>query len=204
VTGSLILRSWVEQLPPLTLPDRAKLALGFDAARLQADLATIEAMEWTPHFVTQNFEGMWDVLPLRHQAGATHPIMKAYTPPDATEFVDADYLAETPYFRQVLAAFESPLKAVRLMRLTPGSRIKEHKDFDLAADWGEARIHVPITTNPGVTFLLNREPVAMKPGEAWYLRLADPHAVTNEGTTDRVHLVIDCIANEWLTSLIRG
>jgi hypothetical protein len=156
-------------------------------------------MAWTDHFVTQNYEGQWDVLPLRHVAGATHPVMQAYSDPAATEFIDADMLSLTPYFRQVLAAFECPLKAVRLMRLTPGSRIKEHRDHDLAADWGEARIHIPITTNPGVTFLLNRVAVGMKPGEAWYLRLADPHAVTNDGDEDRVHLVIDCLATAWLT-----
>ena len=159
-------------------------------------------MTWTDHFVTQNYEGQWDVVPLRHVAGATHPVMQAYSAPDATEFVDAATLERTPYFRTVLAAFECPLTVVRLMRLTPGSRIKEHHDNDLAADWGDARIHVPITTNPGVTFLLNRTPVPMQPGETWYLRLSDPHAVTNDGASDRVHLVIDCKANDWLTAQI--
>ena len=189
-------------MPAPVLPDRVKLPFAFDPARLQADFAAVEAMDWTDHFVRQNYEGQWDVLPLRHQAGATHPVMKAYVPPEAVDFVDADLLAATPYFREVLAAFATPLKAARLMRLTPGSRIKEHRDHDLAADWGEARIHIPITTNPGVTFLLNRTPVAMLPGEAWYLRLADPHAVTNEGDSDRVHLVIDCVANDWLIAML--
>jgi hypothetical protein len=186
----------------LTLPDRARLALTFDPLRLQADLAAIEATTWTDHFVRQNYEGQWDVLPLRHQAGATHPIMQAYTPPDTTDFVDAAILEATPYVREVMAAFRCPLKAVRLMRLTPGSRIKEHNDHDLAADWGHARLHIPITTNPGVTFLLNRTAVTMRPGETWYLRLSDPHAVTNDGETDRVHLVIDCVANDWLIEQI--
>lgn len=183
----------------MTFPDRVRLPLVFDPDRLRADLTAVEAATWTDHFVTQNYEGQWDVLPLRHTAGATHPVMQAYSDPNATEFVDAAILSRAPYFREVLAAFDCPLKAVRLMRLTPGSRIKEHNDHDLAADWGEARIHIPITTNPGVTFLLNRTPVDMKPGEAWYLRLADPHAVTNDGTEDRVHLVVDCTANAWLT-----
>jgi hypothetical protein len=186
----------------LTLPDRAKLPLSFDPTRLRADLAVVEAMHWTDHFVRQNYEGQWDVLPLRHQAGATHPIMQAYTPPDTTDFVDAAILEATPYVREVMAAFRCPLKAVRLMRLTPGSRIKEHNDHDLAADWGHARLHIPITTNPGVTFLLNRTAVTMRPGETWYLRLSDPHAVTNDGDTDRVHLVIDCAANDWLIEQI--
>ncbi|THD37180.1 MAG: aspartyl beta-hydroxylase [Sphingomonas sp.] len=185
--------------PPSAYPDRVRLPLAFDPDRLRADLKAVEAATWTDHFVTQNYEGQWDVLPLRHTAGATHPVMQAYSDPNATEFVDAAILSRAPYFREVLAAFDCPLKAVRLMRLTPGSRIKEHRDHDLAADWGEARIHIPVTTNPGVTFLLNRTPIDMKPGEAWYLRLADPHAVTNDGTEDRVHLVIDCLATPWLT-----
>ena len=190
------------QQPALTLPDRARLPLSFDVARLQADLAAVEAMTWTDHFVRQNYDGRWDVLPLRHQAGATHPIIQAYTPPDATEFVDAAVLARTPYFRAIVETFPCPLKAVRLMRLAPGSRIKEHKDYDLAADWGQARLHIPITTNPGVTFLLNGTVARMAPGETWYLRLSDPHAVTNDGDTDRVHLVIDCEANDWLIGQI--
>ena len=181
-----------------------RLPLAFDPAALQADLATVEGMTWVDHFVRQNYEGQWDVLPLRHVAGATHPIMQATSPPDATEFVDAAVLDRTPAFRAVLAAFECPVKVARLMRLTPGSQIKEHADYDLAADWGKARIHVPVTTNPGVTFLLNREPVTMVPGEAWYLRLADPHAVTNEGDSDRIHIVIDCDVNDWLLGMIRG
>jgi hypothetical protein len=39
----------------------------------------------------------------------------------------------------------------------------------------------------------------MKPGEAWYLRLSDPHAVANRGSSDRVHLVLDLVVNDWLT-----
>jgi hypothetical protein len=38
----------------------------------------------------------------------------------------------------------------------------------------------------------------MRAGEAWYLRLSDPHAVANRGTSDRVHLVLDLVADDWL------
>jgi hypothetical protein len=46
--------------------------------------------------------------------------------------------------------------------------------------------------------------VVMAPGEAWYLRLSDPHSVANRGTTDRVHLVIDCVVDAWLTDQLRS
>ena len=184
------------------LPDRVRLPLVFDPGLLRRDLATIDR-DWIDHLVRQNYEGSWSVLPLRHAAGASHPVMMIYSDPTASEFVDGPLLARTPFFREVLAQFRCPLHAVRLMRLTPGSIIKPHRDHDLAAEWGAARIHVPITTNPDVEFLLNGTPLTMRPGEAWYLRLADEHAVANRGTTDRVHLVIDCIADDWLAAMLR-
>jgi len=42
----------------------------------------------------------------------------------------------------------------------------------------------------------------MKAGECWYLDLSLPHWVENHGSTDRVHLVIDCDVNEWLRKII--
>ena len=182
-------------------PDRLRLPLAFDVGAMARDLAAIDA-DWIDHLVAANYEGSWTVLPLRHPAGATHPVMTIYADPSATEFVDAPVLGRSPTLRAVLAAFRCPLDAVRLMRLAPGSYIKPHRDHDLAAEWGVARLHVPLTTNPGVEFLLNGTPVAMRPGEAWYLRLADEHAVANRGDTDRVHLVIDARVNDWLAALL--
>jgi hypothetical protein len=188
--------------PIAEYPDRVRLPLAFDAARLAADLATLDGTDWVEHFVRQNYEGDWSVLPLRAPVGATHPIQMIYSPPGITDFVDTDFLARTPYFAEVIAAFRCQVMSVRLMRLTPGSVIKEHKDHDLRAEEGVARIHVPVVTNDGVEFYLNREPVKMLPGEAWYLRLADPHSVVNNGAETRVHLVIDVVVDDWMAGLL--
>jgi hypothetical protein len=185
-----------------SFPDRVQLPLAFDPARLAADLARLESEDWIAHFVQQNYEGDWSALPLRAHVGATHPIQMIYSPPNATEFADTPLLGRTPYFREVLAAFACPVTCVRLMRLTPGSVIREHMDNDLAAEEGWARIHVPVTSNPGVEFFLNGTPVPMLPGEAWYLRLADPHRAANRGDADRVHLVIDAKVDPWLAALL--
>ena len=168
----------------------------------EADLAALDGIDWTLHFVPQNFEGDWSALPLRAPASATHPIQMIYSPPGETDFVDTPALAATPYLRAVIASFLCPVRCVRLMRLTPGSVIKEHRDADLSPEHGWARIHIPITTNPDVEFLLNGTPVTMAPGEAWYLRLMDTHSVVNRGTSDRVHLVIDAIVDDWLGEML--
>ncbi len=186
------------------LPDRIRLPFHFDPADLQRDLAALGDASWIAHFVKQNYTGDWSVLPLRGKAGATHPVMMIYSDPGCTDFADTPFLAACPCYQEVLATLQCPLQSVRLMRLTPGSVIKEHCDHDLAAETGHVRLHLPIITNPGVEFLLNGTPVVMRPGELWYLRLADPHRVANHGPADRVHLVIDAVMNPWLENLLRG
>lgn len=186
------------------LPDRIQLGMNFDVALLEHDLKNLQSHSWIDHFVKQNYQGIWDVLPLRGTAGATHPVMMIYSDPTCCDFEDTPFLKEAPYLQQVLSTFQCPLQSVRLMRLTPGSDIKEHCDHDLSAELGQVRMHIPITTNPDVDFLLNRVHVPMEPGSCWYLRLADPHAVRNRGDTDRVHLVIDASMNDWLAAELQN
>jgi hypothetical protein len=49
---------------------------------------------------------------------------------------------------------------------------------------------------------LAKHAAAKAPGSVWYLRLSDPHSVYNKGNTDRVHLVIDAVANDWMMTMI--
>jgi aspartyl/asparaginyl beta-hydroxylase (cupin superfamily) len=126
-----------------------------------------------------------------------------YSDPGCTTFEDTPMLAGSPYFREVLAAFACPLHAVRLMRLTPGSVIKEHHDNDLSFEQGMVRIHIPVVTNDGVDFRLNGTRCPMPAGSVWYLRLSDPHSVANRGMDDRVHLVIDAAVNGWVEALFQ-
>jgi hypothetical protein len=192
--GSALARA----MAPHRFPDRLKLPLAFDRDLLAADLRLLSATPWIDHYVTQNYQGDWSVIPLRGPAGARHPVQMIYANPTATAFADTPMLAACPYFRTVLQTFACPLQAVRLMRLTPGSVIKEHSDYDLSFERGSVRIHIPITTNDGVTFELNRRRVILEAGSCWYLRLSDPHSVANRGDTDRVHMVIDAAVNDWV------
>jgi len=193
----------LESTKTWTCPDRLCLDLSFDSQRLVGDLAAFDESSWTAHFVPQHYQGDWSVLPLRAPAGATNPILRITSNPSVTAWEDTELLAATSYVHQVLAAFECPLQAARLMRLAPGSVIKEHQDHDLAAAWGVARLHIPITSNDQVDFRLNGTRVDMAPGSTWYLRLADPHSVANRGDTARVHLVIDAEVNAWLADRLR-
>lgn len=181
------------------MQDFFKLPLRFDAARLQADLASILSSEFIPHFNTAYYDGDWSVVSFRSVSGRADQI---YPDPTATEFKDTPLLARCPYVQEVLAAFPCEQQAVRFLRLKAGSIIKEHKDYNLGFEDGEVRVHIPVLTNPDVEFVLNGTRVDMKEGECWYLNFNLPHKVANRGSTDRIHLVIDCVVNDWLRELL--
>lgn len=185
-------------------PDRIKLPLTFSPESLKKDLAVFKPDEWIKHFVQQNYEGDWNVIPLRGPAKATHPVLMIYSDPSCDEFSNTPFLDKVPYIQQVIESFKCPLQAVRLMNLSAGSKIKEHTDFDLSAEDGVIRLHIPITTNDKIVFQLNGTRVIMNEGECWYLRLSDRHSVENNSSLDRVHLVIDAEINPWLQRKLLG
>lgn len=186
------------------IPDRVRLPLMFDPAPLLAEALALGPEAWIEHPVKQDHDGGWRVSPLRGPAGETHPIRMAYSDPTATEFVATPFLAGMPQTRAALARLDCPLLSTRLMALAPGTRIKPHRDYDLDAQAGTARLHLPLVTAPEVDFRVNDVPVTMAPGELWYLRLSDVHSVDNRGTVDRVHLVIDVRVNRWLMALLEA
>src|SRR5262249_18049726 len=114
---------------------------------------------------------------------------------------DTPVLGRCTYFQEVLRSFECPLSSVRLLRLGAGARIREHTDLNLGYEDEEIRMHIPVATNPQAEFFLKGERVLMNSGECWYLNFNLPHRLYNGGTTDRVHLVIDCRVDEWVRAL---
>lgn len=175
-----------------TLPFR------FDPTRLLNDLRQVEAAAgWIPHFVPRNYQGDWSAIPLRSVGGAPdHVCSDPAVAPE--EYRDTEYLASAPYFREALAAFACPLTSVRLLKLAAGSRINEHVDLDLSVERGTVRLHIPITTHPDVEFYVEDERAVMEAGSCWYLDATLPHRLSNPSPVDRVHIVFDCVMNDWL------
>jgi len=154
---------------------------------------------WVAHFNQKHYEGEWSVLSLRSPGGKSDQII-----PDQIqkgEYSNTELLDACPAIRVWLHQFQCPLLSVRLLKLKSNSIIKEHRDHELAFENGEARLHVPIFTNPYVEFYLNNNLVKMQEGECWYINANLPHRVSNLGPADRIHLVMDCVVNNWLKSV---
>ena len=177
-----------------------RLPWRFDAELLRSDVDTLVPEDWVPHFNTAYYEGDWSGAALRSVGGEAG---RLYPDPTATApFADTRLLARCSGARAVIDHFRCPLLAVRFLRLGPGSRIREHTDLNLGFDDGEVRVHVPVSTDPAVEFLLGGRRVEMAEGEAWYLNLNLPHAVVNQGPGPRVHLVLDCVVDDWLAGVL--
>jgi quercetin dioxygenase-like cupin family protein len=177
-----------------------KLPLHFDPGPLQSDVAALPAEDWIPHFNTSYYEGEWSGAALRAVGGVARQLYPDPNP--QTPYADTDILDRCPALAATIDAFECEKLSVRLLRLGPGARVREHTDYNLGYDDGEVRIHVPIATNPEAVFELEGRAIDMKPGDSWYLDLNLRHRVANEGSLPRVHLVIDCVVNDWITNAL--
>jgi mannose-6-phosphate isomerase-like protein (cupin superfamily) len=178
----------------------SRLKLHFAAHALLSEANALDGMEWVQHFNTGYHDGGWRGIALRAVDGEAD---KLYSDPlRKTAITDTPILTNCNAIRAALSAFQCPLRSVRLLRLAPGSFIREHRDDDLRIELGEARLHIPLVTHPLVEFYVDGERVIMEEGECWYLDLSRPHRVRNPSPLERIHLVIDCEVNDWLRAQI--
>ncbi|MGZ4975636.1 MAG: aspartyl/asparaginyl beta-hydroxylase domain-containing protein [Methylobacter sp.] len=178
-----------------------RLPFEFDLAALQTDLQRLMPDQWVPHYNDQAADaGYWHCQALRSAHGRSDDILAFSN----DQFMDTPLLECCPYFRQVLQHFKCETHAVRLMALAPGGVIREHTDPGTNFEDGLARLHIPIITDPDVLFWLDGEPVHFAAGHTWYMNANCKHRVENHSAVHRIHLVLDCIPNQWLTDIFNA
>lgn len=173
-----------------------KLPISFDGTRLREDLRRISEGDWQRHYKKVHYEGDWSSVGLVAAEGNASDIRSI-----SGNFVPTAILNHCPYFQEVIASFKCPLQRVRLLRLDAGAVIKPHVDRE-GVDFGVARFHVPIVTNDGVEFTNAGKKLRMALGECWLLDTSYSHSVRNGGTEPRIHLVLDCVVNDFITDLL--
>jgi Aspartyl/Asparaginyl beta-hydroxylase len=95
---------------------------------------------------------------------------------------------------------------VMLANMPPGAVIHPHIDDQPAAQWPH-KIHIPLTTNPGVMCFFGGAQHHFPLGEAVEVNNLGPHWVRNGGDTNRIHLIFeyydaDQPEPEWLAPLL--
>ena len=161
---------------------------------------------WLDHVNSRDYAGGWDLLPLRCQRQhlSAHPILQGFAIAEGEDWENLPVLEQCPEIKALFEQLHCPIKAVRLMRLKSGSEIKPHRDRGLSIEFGEARLHMPIHTSDAVHFIVDNKKIPMAAGELWYFNADQTHEVHNRGSEDRINLVIDCIANDWLCQQVKA
>ncbi|MBL7727670.1 MAG: aspartyl/asparaginyl beta-hydroxylase domain-containing protein [Dinghuibacter sp.] len=179
-----------------------QLPFRFNAATLQAEIAALETVYWKMHYNKKHYSGNWSIIPLRALYGkAELPYSVHQTSAGQIPYADTPLLQQCPYIQEVLNSLLFEKTSVRLMKLDAGAVINPHCDQDMAFEQGEIRLHIPVSTNPGVAFYIEEERIPMQEGECWYLNLQLQHRVRNDGDTHRVHLVVDGLVNDWVNEV---
>ncbi len=173
----------------------ALLPFKFDVDRMKEEVAKIDT-QWGLHYKTTDYEGEWSAVPLHSIGGSMTNLFVDSS--GKVPFQETPLMQLCPYLKSVVETLQCPKFTVRLLKLKAGSVIKEHRDRELFFESGEARIHVPIVTNEQVEFYLDGERIDLHEGECWYMNFNLMHKIINNSNQDRIHLVIDCIVNDWM------
>lgn len=75
-------------------------------------------------------------------------------------------------------------------KLKAGGVIAPHRDTHPSFTHSH-RIHVPVTTHPGVRFMINGRPHRFEPGHAYEINNQMNHSVLNSGAEDRITFIFD-------------
>ncbi len=111
-------------------------------------------------------------------------------------------LEKLPTIRHFLEQCNLSLMWVRLNKLEPGACFWEHRDYSELNTKHKVRLHVPICTSPDSYFIFKDKAVHLETDTLWLLRPdSDVHGFIN-GSSVRIHLIIDCYLNDRLSDLI--
>jgi aspartyl/asparaginyl beta-hydroxylase (cupin superfamily) len=75
-------------------------------------------------------------------------------------------------------------------KLLAGGRIMPHVDSHASFRMSH-RIHVPLTTNSRVRFMIDGRPYQLEPGQAYEINNQKTHSVMNSGKEDRITFIFD-------------
>jgi Aspartyl/Asparaginyl beta-hydroxylase len=190
---------------------------------IKAELRAFESL-WAQHYSDYNKRKSWEAFALRGYSNDPGFIIKPAEMSKGWKEENSARLSSKSDWTDAAQHFPATVRAVGLLGATQFDRVRfmrlRSKNGELSrhaditdreagtADGMVTRLHIPITTSDAVTFYgWNARGEKLEthwPERALcYLDQRKPHAVINsDPELNRIHLVVDCIANENIRELI--
>ncbi|MEM8501144.1 MAG: aspartyl/asparaginyl beta-hydroxylase domain-containing protein [Pseudomonadota bacterium] len=161
------LREAVLSLTPESWLDQKYRQQAYDVHRYTESVVLIftDGEGW-PNIEVRKESG-WDLL-AEQAVPVMHEIIRRHYPPGGT----------------IVRAMAAKLMA--------GGMIKPHTDKHPSFHYGH-RIHIPITTNPRVRFMIDGRPYRLEVGKNYEINNQHKHSVTNKGEEDRITFIFDYV-----------
>jgi len=171
-----------------------KLPFEFDSTKMRQELSQFPKTDYSDIYnPSVTLETLW----LKH---FIEPKGGPHTP---VHFYPNEALGKCPYLLSIFKLFKCRVETFRVHSLDPGASIKPHRDSGYSLELGKVRLHIPVQTNDQVDIILDGDAVRMQEGECWYCNFSIIHEVHNRSEQPRIHLILDCIVNEWLEDLFK-
>jgi hypothetical protein len=174
-----------------------RLNASFNMAALISDLNFAkENCRWVPVF-ERGIGNAWKGVAFRSYDGNSQTLSYQDGPCKDTPLMET-----LNNVRAAVDFFQCDKKRVRFLSLLPGAKIGEHKDVLEGEQTRDVRLHIPFQTNDDALFYIEGQQLHMEVGELWYMDISRTHSVINQGRDERIHLVIDCVRNDWLDNMM--
>ena len=187
--------------PAIALPTEVAALRQLDAAlveRLRHEALTVPT-DWVVEYGDYQTGG-WHTLSLLNDTGDPRDV----TIRDCPEPAATTLLERMPAVQELLTGLGLKYMWARLARLDHGAFLWEHRDYGELTTVERHRLHVPLVSNPSAYLVLGGMKVHMSVGRVWRLTPTSPHGACNRYGPSRIHLIIDCYADDAFRSLNQG
>jgi hypothetical protein len=188
--------SAIEATNPVTFHQVARLGR-LDSGlldRLRHEALTVPS-EWIKEYGPYQSGGWWTLSLLNDSGVPTDVTIKDCEP------VETTLLQRMPVTRKFLSSLGFRYMWVRLARLGPNSFLWEHRDYNELSESERHRLHVPLTTNSSAALVTCGVKVHLRAGDLWRITPTHVHGACNLLGPDRIHLILDCYADEALAQV---
>jgi hypothetical protein len=165
-----------------------------DISALEGQILTLEEDSWHEQEYRQqeyDVHRYTESVVMIFTDGSGWPDIEVSKQPGWDKLVDS----AVPVMHEIIERFYPPGGSIiRAMaaKLLPDGKIKPHKDSHPSFHHGH-RIHVPITTNSRVRFMIDGRPYTMEVGQAYEINNQKTHSVMNKGKEGRITFIFDYV-----------
>lgn len=166
-----------------------------DSEPIAEELAKATQDEWEKYHYLRHGHVSRYTIPLIWSSLYTKPTekMKRITIPEFEQFI--------PLCQPMIDAISKAYPRSRILRMfftrmSPGTEIRRHVDTS-PSNRAVRRCHLPILTNEHVLFYIDGVNTHHPIGEAFEINNTVVHGVTNDGETNRDHLMVDVLSEEF-------